>query len=118
MRLLADECCPRAIVVRLRTEGYDVRYAAEDASSAQDRVLLQVALAERRLIVTEDFDFGELLIRDRLSSIGAIVLFMPKLTPQERAARLSAAFTDPSLDFENKISIVEPQRVRQRRLFD
>jgi len=67
-------------------------------------------------MVTEDFDFGELLIRDRLASSGAIVLFLPWLTPDERAERIATAISDRALSFEDAISIVEPGRIRQRRL--
>lgn len=65
--------------------------------------------------VTEDFDFGDLLIRDKRPSHGAIVLFLPKMTPGERADRLVSALKS-ALQFDEAISIVEPRRIRSRRL--
>lgn len=117
MRFLADECCPKAIVEALRAAGHDVRYASETDASLDDRALLEIANAERRTIVTEDFDFGELLIRDRRASNGAIVLFLPRMTPAERAERLVSALSRPGVGFETAISIIEPHRIRQRRLY-
>ena len=116
MRFLVDECCPRAIVVQLRAAGHDVLYAAESDHSAEDRQLLSIALEEKRIVVTEDFDFGELLIRDRLASIGAIILYLPGMMPAQRAERLSSALADGSIKFEGAITIVEERRLRQRRL--
>lgn len=116
MRFLADECCPKAIVAALRAEGHDTRYAAETDASVNDQSLLDIALAERRVIVTEDFDFGELLIRDRRPSHGAVVLFLPRLSPIERAARFIAVLAGPHLDLGAAITIVEARRIRQRRV--
>ena len=68
--ILADECLPRIVVARLRDLGFDVRYAAETDAQASDVDLLGIAHAETRIIVTEDFDFGELLIRRGLRAPG------------------------------------------------
>ena len=114
MRFLADECCPRAVVSALRKAGYDVRYAAETKPSVSDRDLLQMATAEQRVIVTEDFDFGELLLRDKHASCGAIIMFLPKLSPAQRAERLLKALSTPGVEFQSAISIIEPRRLRQR----
>lgn len=91
-----------------------MRYAAETDASADDKNLLEIAAAEGRLIVTEDFDFGELLIRDRRASCGAIIIFLPQLSPAERAERLLNALKKSSVDFQSKVSIIEPRRIRQR----
>ncbi|TPW08592.1 MAG: hypothetical protein FD124_334 [Alphaproteobacteria bacterium] len=116
MRFLADECCPKAVVDRLRADGHDVRYAAETDHRAADEDLLRVANAEDRFIVTEDFDFGDMLIRDRLQAVGAIILYLPKLDPQERAARLAVVLAEPGFDPRGALAIVESRRVRQRKL--
>lgn len=115
MRFLVDECYPKAVVERLRKEGHDVLYAAEAHRSAADPDLLAIATAENRILVTEDFDFGELLIRDRHPSSGAIVIFLPASKPQDRAERLVAALSASNLVFHGALSIVEARRVRQRR---
>ena len=114
MRFFADECCPRAVVSALRKAGHDVRYAAETDASVSDRNLLQMATAEQRIVVTEDFDFGELLLRDRHASCGAIIMFLPQLTPAQRAERLLNALSTPGVEFRSAISVVEPRRLRQR----
>jgi hypothetical protein len=106
------------MVVQLRAAGHDVRYAAESDKSVEDRRLLSIALAEKRIVVTEDFDFGELLIRDKLASIGAIIVHLPGMRPAGRAERLAAALSDGSLKFEGAITILEERRLRQRKLVD
>ena len=90
MRVLADECCPRAVVEAMRHVGLDVCYAAETDARSSDTDLLAIANAEKRIIVTEDFDFGDLLFRNRLPAMGAIIVFLPTLVPDTRADRLTS----------------------------
>jgi len=116
MRFLADECCPRAIVERLREAGFDVRYAAETDARASDIDLIALAVAENRILITEDFDFGDLLFRDRLKAPGAIILFLPGLNLSARAERLMRSLQSPDLMFEGKLTIIAKRRVRQRDL--
>ena len=63
MRFLADECCDAALVDALRSDGYDVLYAIESLRGATDDELLAVAFSDRRILLTEDKDFGELVYR-------------------------------------------------------
>lgn len=63
MKLLADECCAARLVGALRDHGHDVLYAAETMQGKPDRSILRRAYDERRLLLTEDKDFGELVVR-------------------------------------------------------
>lgn len=116
IRCLADECCPKAVVDRLRAAGHDVRSAAETDNRAADDQSLAVAHAEDRIVVTEDFDFGDLPVRDLLPASGVIILFLPKLDPQARAERLLTIPGDPGFDGRARLTIIETRRVRQRAL--
>jgi hypothetical protein len=57
-----------------------------------------------------------LLFRGRLPSLGAIILFLPELSPGGRAKRLLGVVNSSQLDFANSQTIVEKRRVRQREL--
>ena len=116
MLFLADECCPRAVVERLRADGHDVRYAAETDRRAADVDLLALANAEDRIIITEDYDFADLLVRDRLPAVGAIILFLPKLAPEARADRLARLLGDTAFSPRGALVVVEQKRFRRRSL--
>ncbi len=116
MRILVDECCPRRLVDRLREAGMDVRYAAESDTASTDQELLAIANAERRIIVTEDFDFGDLVFRDGMRAPGIVIVFLPAQTPDDRAGRLLRTLQTPSLIFAEKLTIISPRRIRQRPL--
>jgi len=64
MYFLADECCDFAAVRALRAHDHDVLAVSEFQSRSVDRDLLDLALAENRILLTEDKDFGWLVFAD------------------------------------------------------
>jgi predicted nuclease of predicted toxin-antitoxin system len=63
MRFLADECCDFAAVRALRVEGHDVLAVSDVQFRSADKELMELALAENRILLTEDKDFGLARIR-------------------------------------------------------
>ena len=54
MRFLADESCDFAVVTALRGAGHDVTAVVETNASADDEVVLALARADVRTLLTED----------------------------------------------------------------
>ena len=63
MKFLADECCDHGLVEAMRQSGYDVLFVLEAKPRATDDDVLALAFNERRILITEDKDFGELVYR-------------------------------------------------------
>jgi predicted nuclease of predicted toxin-antitoxin system len=61
MKFLADESCAGPVIQALREAGHDVLAIAEAARGAVDEAVMARALGERRILITEDPDFGELV---------------------------------------------------------
>lgn len=61
MNFVADESCVRPVIQALREAGHDVVAIAEIARGATDDQVLERALKENRVLITEDRDFGELV---------------------------------------------------------
>jgi len=74
VNLLADECCDAVLVNALRGEGHDVLYIKEAAAGADDQTVLQLAASQLRILLTEDKDFGELVVRLKLPAYGIVLL--------------------------------------------
>lgn len=74
-RYLANENFPGVMVSLLRNQGHDVLYAAETLVAAADRLVLETALSQDRVVLTFDRDFGELVFRHRKPPAPGIVLF-------------------------------------------
>jgi predicted nuclease of predicted toxin-antitoxin system len=62
VRLLIDQILAARVAARLRDAGHDVVHVAERGmAAADDDQVLGLAVAEARVLVSEDTDFGALL---------------------------------------------------------
>jgi predicted nuclease of predicted toxin-antitoxin system len=82
MRFLIDRCAGRLLADWLRYQGYDVVESCELGPDPGDRVLLEWASKEARILVTIDTDFGELIFLENRAHAGLIRL--PDVPTQER----------------------------------
>lgn len=74
MKFLVDRCAGVRLAEWLRAQGHDVAEARERTPDPGDRALLEWAVAEGRIVVTNDKDFGELVFRDNRTHAGLIRL--------------------------------------------
>ena len=91
MRFLADENISRLVVERLRAAGFDVSSVRETRPGASDKDVLDEAGSDDRVLITEDRDFGELVVRQRLKVRGMILLELdraPSATEAELVAEI------------------------------
>lgn len=115
MRFLADEYFPFASVARLRSDGHDVAAVAEGAVGNTDRENIQLAIRERRVILTYDRDYGELIFeRGAPSPPGVIYFRLPSASPEEPAERVIRLLADPEVVILGRFTAVGPQRERWR----
>ncbi|MCB8839576.1 DUF5615 family PIN-like protein [Aurantimonas sp. VKM B-3413] len=66
---LADECVWRSLVVALREAGFVCEWIPDLVPSIADRDVLALSVSRRRILVTEDGDFGELVFRQDLPAL-------------------------------------------------
>ena len=74
MKLLFDSCISSLVANELKKEGHDVVSAAEWTEDPGDEAILAVALQQKRILVTLDKDFGELVFKEKLAHAGVILL--------------------------------------------
>jgi len=74
MKFLVDECTGKSVVVCLREAGHDAASVAEAMPHATDEDVLRRAVSERRIVVTNDKDFGELVYRSEWEHGGVVLL--------------------------------------------
>ncbi|HZZ67287.1 MAG TPA: DUF5615 family PIN-like protein [Phenylobacterium sp.] len=116
MRFLIDESCSRSVSEALADAGHDVLVSRTAWAGAADRVLADLAFEQGRVIVSEDFDFGDLAVRDKVPMIGVILVACPNQTTHERAARLLEVVADLGDRLLGALTRVETRRIRQRPL--
>jgi predicted nuclease of predicted toxin-antitoxin system len=77
LKFLADVNIENRIISGLRTDGHDIIWMLEKNKYLTDEEILNMAREEKRIMITNDKDFGEIVYRLKLISNG-IVLFRVK----------------------------------------
>lgn len=74
MRFLVDECTGPAVAKWLRGQGHEVISVFDEQKGSSDDDVLAKAIAEDRILITNDKDFGEMIFRERRKHRGVIFL--------------------------------------------
>jgi predicted nuclease of predicted toxin-antitoxin system len=118
MRLLADECVSRKLIQRIRQNGVDIESVAETAPGTKDEAVLAKSVETGRVLLTEDYDFAQLVFRFRRKALG-VILISPSLSErpfEELAVIVCERLEKQASGFEGMLTILEPDRTRQRAL--
>ena len=116
MRFLANENFPGAAVAALAAAGHDIVWVRTAAPGASDPAVLAQAVSEQRILLTFDKDFGESASGSALPSVCGVVLFrIPVPKPGDVGQHL-AELIAARHDWAGHFSVIQPGRVRMRRL--
>jgi predicted nuclease of predicted toxin-antitoxin system len=112
-RYLANENFPGSMVRLLRYQGNDVLYAAESLVGSSDRIIIETALSQDRVVLTFDRDFGELVFRHRSPPASGIVLFRLGALPPNALLSFLQDFFASNPTLRNYFTVVSPGQFRQ-----
>ena len=73
-KFIVDECTSIAVAEFLREQGFDTVSVSEESPQTSDRAILHRAVAEQRIVVTNDKDFGDMVFRDNHPHCGVLLL--------------------------------------------
>lgn len=74
MRFLVDECTGPAVARWLTEQGHDAFSVFDEAPGIPDREVIRRAYDERRILITNDKDFGEKVYREGYPHCGVVLL--------------------------------------------
>ena len=112
LRFLADECCDFHAVRALRTEGFDVLSVAEASAGADDDRVVEMALHDRRILITEDKDFGQLVFAAGHRSLGVALLRFPAASRSAIGPRIIELVRKHADRLAGSFVVLQPQRIR------
>lgn len=117
MKLLTDENFPLPSVRMLRQAGHDVIAVQEVSPGVADRAVLAQAVAEQRILLTFDRDYGELIYRFHEPAPPAILYFRQGLyTPLELARSAENVLGGSPDELIGQFIILTPQTIRRKPL--
>jgi predicted nuclease of predicted toxin-antitoxin system len=112
----ADECVASLIVNDLRSRGHDVASASDLCPGDADDRVLALAAAAGRVLITDDWGFGELAIRQGQAALGVVILSVYELPAGVRERYATERIIEIIDRIEGHLAIVEPGRIRFRPL--
>lgn len=116
MKLLMDENVSWRIAERLQQDGHTVIFGQHVAAGKPDHEVLALASNIGTVVVTEDNDFGDLVIRQHLASAGVILLRLSgvdRTAQPDYIARIVAAH---SVEIPGSFTVISPAGARIRPL--
>ena len=105
------------LVTFLRAHGHDVLYVAEAASGLRDADVVALALREKRLLLTEDKDFGDLVFRRERMVPGVVLIRIGSETAVLKMTRLALAIERYGEGLFGRYTVIEEGRFRSRHLW-
>lgn len=117
MRFLVDECTGPAVARWLRREGHEVFSVFEQAKGIDDDAIIEKALAERWILVTNDKDFGAKVYRDGRLHRGVILLRLQDDRAPNKIDTMARIVRDFAVRLEDSFLVATEKTVRfaQRR---
>ena len=112
MRFLADESCHFPVICALCAAGHDVLAISEIQPGALDDVILDHAVREGRILLTQDKDFGELAYTRSHPSGTVILVRFPSRARQALTQAVLDLVNREGEDLLGSFVVVQPGRVR------
>jgi predicted nuclease of predicted toxin-antitoxin system len=114
MNILADENIAFSVITRLRADGHFVELMAEIAKGDPDTSVLDIANQRNAVVLTEDKDFGELIMRHQMQAVGVVLIRLNGFSPIERAEIISRVIRVHESKLSGAFTVIRPRTVRIR----
>ena len=116
MKFLENENIEKGVVDYLRQTGFDVFWCTEAKSRLSDIMVLHIAGAQRRIIITNDKDFGELTYLQRQTKHGIILLRFHSEDTQFKISVVKSVIDEYSIKLPKHFTVISENKVRIRPL--
>lgn len=115
MKFLVDENVGLSVVKYLRSQGYNVSFGGEDSAGIQDKEVLEKANREKRIIITNDKDFGDLIFYRSFPHKGVILLRLQDESAKNKIQVIDRLFRHYKDQLRENFIVVTEEKVRIRR---
>ncbi|MBS3080028.1 DUF5615 family PIN-like protein [Candidatus Pacearchaeota archaeon] len=116
VRFLVDESSGKRISIFLKSKDFDVKFVGDEMHKADDLDILKSAENEKRVLITNDKDFGELIFRLKMPSSGVILLRLKKDNYKNREKYLEFLLNNYLNRLEDNFIVIDESSVRFREI--
>lgn len=114
MKFVVDESTGQSVVDELRRLGHDVTSVQEIFPGLDDPPILDIAVNEDRIVITNDKDFGELVYRSGLPHAGVVLFRLQDESAANRVRMMREALRSCGDKLEDNFVVVSERKIRIR----
>jgi predicted nuclease of predicted toxin-antitoxin system len=114
VKILVDVSAGQAVADALTALGHEVAFVRDRNAAMPDTEILAWAVSERRLVVTMDKDFGELVYRSGEAHAGVLLLRLEAARIAEKVRVVTAIFEKHADQLPDHFSVYQDGRIRIR----
>ncbi len=115
IRFLVDIGVSKNVEAWLSLNGYDIKTIREINPRMPDEKILALAVSEKRMVITMDKDFGELVFHSGLSHAGVLLLRLEDATAQEKVMVIEKILSGYSDRLLNNFCVFQDGKLRIRK---
>ncbi len=118
LKFMADVNVEKTLVDYIKEEGFDVLWIPDYDCRITDDELLFLANREKRILITNDTDFGELVYLQKKISTGIILIRVKGQNERKKLYSLKKVIKNYKDKIENHFIVVTEKRIRFRKMED
>ena len=111
-KFIADVNIEKAIVDYLLESGYDIKWIPDYNCKIFDEDLIKLANKEKRILITNDKDFGELVFLQKKISFGVILIRVKGQFTKDKVSLIKVLLKDHRDKLLNHFVVVTKTRFR------
>jgi predicted nuclease of predicted toxin-antitoxin system len=112
MRFLVDECTGPAVAAWLLSQGHEVFSVYEASRGMDDEVVIEKAFRENWILITNDKDFGDMVIRERKPHHGVIMMRLDDERSKSKIEILKSLLDNHTDRLTDQFVVVTEKKVR------
>jgi predicted nuclease of predicted toxin-antitoxin system len=112
LKFLVDVGVGKKVEKWLEENGYDVKAVRDINPKAKDSEILTLAVAEGRMVITMDKDFGELVYNSGKLHAGVLILRLENANGDKKVEIVKKIMTDYTDKIKNKFCVFQDGRLR------
>ncbi len=114
MMILADEGLNGNLVKALRSSGFDVLWVKETMAGMRDEDIIALAKDSKRVLITEDKDFGEWIFSHHISGLTVVFLRYDKEDYDTVLSFLKSVLKAIDADGHSEFITINKNKIRRR----
>jgi predicted nuclease of predicted toxin-antitoxin system len=112
MRFIVDECVGPMVARWLREQSHDVYSVYDESRGLEDEAVIRIAVKERRVLITNDKDFGDKVYREGSLHSGVVLLRLDDQSPEVKIAAIERLLLTYPNRVEGSFAVVTERQVR------